>query len=494
MTPKHPNVLFVMVDQWPGKLLRTAGHPRVLTPTLDHLARLGTRYSRAYSECPICIPARRTVMTGTSSRTHGDRSFAPAMEMPALPTMAQSFRDGGYQAYAVGKMHVFPQRDRMGFDDILLAEEGRPQLGSVDDYDIYLSEQGVAGEQFLHGMNNNDYLFRPWHLPERMHVTNWTTREMAKTIKRRDKRKPGFWHVSYTHPHPPLVPLESYLNLYERAAIDLPLGASWAGEDVPHALQTIRDHWYTRYADDELQAIRRAFYALCTHIDHQLRVLIGTLREEQLLEDTVILVCSDHGDMLGDFGLWAKRLFYEGAANIPMLLVGPSRDARIGVNRVDDRLVGLQDVMPSLLDLAGLPVPASVEGISIVGNQRREVLYGECKENALATRMAHDGRHKLIWYPAGNVLQLFDLETDPGEACNLIGHPDRVAVEQRLTRSLMDKLWGGDLDWVKDGRLVGMPRPAASPGKGDRHFGGQRGQHYPQPPLDDPARMVGSPG
>ena len=133
MTSNQPNVLLVTMDQWPGKLMGAAGHPAVLTPTLDHLARLGTRYPRAYSECPVCIPARRTLMTGTAPRTHGDRVFLPAATMPNLPTLAQTFRDAGYQAYAVGKLHVYPQRDRVGFDDVLLAEEGRPHLGAIDE-------------------------------------------------------------------------------------------------------------------------------------------------------------------------------------------------------------------------------------------------------------------------------------------------------------------------------------------------------------------------
>src|SRR5690606_33982876 len=138
----------------------------------------------------------------------------------------------GYQAFGVGKMHVHPQRDRIGFDDIWLAEEGRPQLGATDDYDMYVADQGHAGEQFLHGMNNNDYLFRPWHLQERMHVTNWITRESARMIKRRDPGKPAFWHVSYTHPHPPLAPLEAYLNMYDVDRMDLPVRADWAAEQL----------------------------------------------------------------------------------------------------------------------------------------------------------------------------------------------------------------------------------------------------------------------
>ncbi|KSV73567.1 hypothetical protein N183_24340 [Sinorhizobium sp. Sb3] len=103
-----------------------AGHPVIETPTLDHLASIGTRFSRAYSECPICIPARRTIMTGTSPRRHGDRVFQPSLPMPKeLPTLAGTFGRNGYQTQAIGKLHVYPQRDRIGFDDALLAEEGR---------------------------------------------------------------------------------------------------------------------------------------------------------------------------------------------------------------------------------------------------------------------------------------------------------------------------------------------------------------------------------
>jgi len=482
----------VMVDQWPGKLQQADGHPAILTPTLDQLSRLGTRFTRVYSECPICIPARRTVMTGTGARTHGDRTFAPAMRMPELPTLAQTFRDGGYQAYAVGKMHVYPPRDRIGFDDILLAEEGRPHLGGVDDYDTYLAEAGHSGEQYLHGMNNNDYMWRSWHLDERMHVTNWTTREAAKMIKRRDPSRPAFWHVSYTHPHPPLVPLQSYLDLYEREDIDLPLSADWASNPLPPALASIRNHWRTGNSR-QLRAIRRAFYALCTHIDHQLRVIIGTLREEQLLDNTVILVTSDHGDMLGDFGLWAKRLYYEGSARVPMILVGPAGRSSVKVDHVDDRLAGLQDVMPTLLSMAGLPIPETVEGLSLTGDTKREMLYGACKEDIMSTRMAHDGRHKLIWYPGGNVLQLFDLQEDPNESCNLYGTPQYKVAQEKLEQALIDNAYGCDLEWIADGRLTGCDASSWQP-KGDRHYGGQRGLHYPQPPMTDPSQAVGSPG
>ena len=194
-TRKRPHVLLVTTDHWAGSLLGVCGHPCVRTPTLDQLTRNGVRFPRAYAETPVCVPARRTLMTGCPPKMHGDRVFTD-MEMPSLPTMAQTFRDAGYQAYAVGKLHVHPQRARIGFDDVLLAEEGRTQWGVTDDYETYLTEQGFSGRQFLHGMGNNEYVNRPWHLDEAHHVTNWTTREMVRLIKRRDPSRPGFWYLS----------------------------------------------------------------------------------------------------------------------------------------------------------------------------------------------------------------------------------------------------------------------------------------------------------
>src|SRR5215510_2603374 len=123
MSSPASNVLLISVDQWPAALLGVAGHPVIETPTLDALARGGTRYSRAYSEVPICIPARRSLMTGTTARRHGDRLFQPDMRMPNLPTMPAVFRAAGYQTFAVGKLHVYPPRARIGFDDALVVEE-----------------------------------------------------------------------------------------------------------------------------------------------------------------------------------------------------------------------------------------------------------------------------------------------------------------------------------------------------------------------------------
>lgn len=137
---RKPKVVLVTADHWSGPLLGAAGHSTIQTPTIDQLARNGMRFARAYSECPVCIPARRTLMTGTSPRTRGDRVFNETQRMPAFPTLASAFAGAGYRAQAVGKLHVYPQRDRIGFDDVQLVEEGRSAPGAIDDYDIFLAD------------------------------------------------------------------------------------------------------------------------------------------------------------------------------------------------------------------------------------------------------------------------------------------------------------------------------------------------------------------
>lgn len=479
----RPNVLLITTDHWPAALLGEAGHPSILTPTLDELARSGTRFTNAYSECPVCIPARRTLMTGCSPRTHGDRDFGETKPMPELPTMAQTFRDAGYQAYAVGKLHVYPQRNRIGFDDVILDEEGRTIYGVTDDYEMFLGDQGYPGQQFDHGMSNNDYNTRPWHLPEHTHATNWATQQMVRTIKRRDRDKPSFWFLSYRHPHPPLVPLPTYLDMYDGVDLGDPVLAEWARGELPYSLQGVQARAAHMTADQSRLA-RKAFYALCTHIDHQIRVIVGTLREEDLLDDTVICFTSDHGDMLGNHGMWAKKLFYEPSSNVPMILVGPSGERRVPHHSTDDRIAAWSDVMPTLLDLAGIEIPSTVEGLSMVGEAQREYLFGEVGEGEHATRMIRDGRYKLIYYPVGNCRQLFDVCADPLECEDVSRSATHAGVLAKLSAKLIAELHGGDEVWATEGELAGLPSRDFRPGP-NKGLSSQRGHHWPTPPKTD---------
>ena len=146
-----------------------------------------------------------------------------------------------------------------------------------------------------------------------------------------------------------------------------------------------------------------------------------------------------------------------------MFLVPPANRPDLPRHGVDDRLAELVDVMPTLCEVAGIDAPSSCEGHSLLGSERREMLYGEHYEDEInASRMIRDLRHKLIWYPAGNRFQLFDLREDPDECRDLSADPALTDVRERLTQALTAELYGSDLAWVKDGRLVGTPEPNLS--------------------------------
>lgn len=478
--PGSPNVLLIVTDHWPGYLLGSAGHNVIKTPGLDELASVGTRFTNCYSECPVCIPARRTLMTGQTPRQHGDRVFSTQMPMPDEITLAQAFRDAGYQADAVGKLHVYPQRNRIGFDSVVLDEEGRRNLGGLDDYDIFLGDNGLAGRQYDHGMSTNQYSWAPWHLDDQYHVTNWASRQMARTIKRRDPTRPSFWYLGFRHPHPPLVPLQSYMDLYRDIEIDAPRKGNWVEYNkkkglYPFDLMSGRTNLLT---DQDIIEARRAFYALCTHIDHQIRWLIGTLQQERILDDTIIVFTSDHGDMLGNHGTVAKRLFYEESANVPLIIVGTDKTPKINNKNVDNRLTGLRDIMPTLLDMSGVAVPKSVEGISLRSEKTRDYIYGEYGENSDASRMVRNNTHKLIYYPVGNCFQLFDLENDPHELNNVFEDLEHRYVRDSLMSLLRNSVYGSDHLWLKGDDFIGLPNQSYQ-WKGSRSFYLQRGEGWP---------------
>jgi arylsulfatase A-like enzyme len=476
----QPNVLLISADHWSGRLGGWAGNSSVLTPTLDHLARGGVSFRNAYSACPVCVPARRTLMTGMSARAHGVRSNSTD-PMPDASTMAQCFQKAGYQTFAVGKLHVTPQRNRIGFDDVLACEEGRHPLQAPDDWEMFLEDRGYGHQQYSGAGTQNDYLVTPWHLPDDCHPTHWSAREMARTITRRDPNRPAFWYLSFIAPHPPLWPLASYLQQYSHLPVSEPPCGDWMeklASQLPPVLRSKMEGLATSGASAEyVESVQRAFYAMMTQIDHQIRMVLGTLSKEGLAQNTIVAFTSDHGDMLGQHGLWGKCLFYEDSCRIP-LVVTPPRDLDVGPRgRVEDRLVELADVMPSLLTLCGLPVPETVEGTDVFSGPARTQIFGEYGDGLQATRMVRQGRYKLIYYPTGNHFHLFDLEADPEELEDLFGDLRHEKVTAELQDCLAAQLDQADQEWICDGRWVGLPltKKKSAPDLGCR---GQRGYRF----------------
>lgn len=473
MAEERLNVLFIQTDQWPQGFMGYAGCGQVMTPTIDQLARDGIVYSNCYSTCPVCIPARRSLMTGMTPKSHGDRVYSARMTMPKAVTLAQAFSDAGYQTVAVGKLHVYPQRSRIGFDEVILQEEGRYEFGVLDDYQIWLGEQGAVGQEFAHAMGNNTYYTNPWPLKRNMHPTVWATAQMVRQIQRRDPTRPSFFYLSYQFPHPPLVPLKEYMDMYRDEDICSPVAGDWVDESfiMKEMTESAR-----HYSPREILLARRAYFAQCTLIDHQLRLVLGALRENGLLSSTLIVFASDHGEMLFDHRMAGKRSFYENSAHIPLLFSGQPAAGMRGSR--DHRLACLEDVMPTLLVKCGIPVPDTVEGMDLFGEERRSFLFGEISDGPRATRMLHDGRYKLIYYPWGNRSQLFDIEKDPQEMRDLAGNKDLEPVLKKLQSRLMECLYGEDRSWIQAGELRGVRAPEYTE-KADYGFSNQRGLHWP---------------
>lgn len=491
--PKRPNVLLICTDHWPGSLLCCSGHPVIHTPTLDQIAANGIRFPNATSECPVCIPARRTLMTGLSPHGHGILQNQNAL-LPDVPTLAEVFRDAGYQTSAVGKLHVYPQRRRLGFEEVLLDEEGRTGGDCrSDDYEIFLGDNGHPGRRFAGGMSNNGYIWRPWHLPEFLHATNWAASQMCRQIFRRDPLRPAFWYLSFSHPHPPLTPLRDYLELYRSTEPPAPVVGKWVSGDtdcLPPPLQRIireGENLGRSFRPEQIVAIRRAFYALCTHIDHQIRIVLGTLRQEGLLGNTIICFTSDHGDMLGEHRMWAKSLMYQPSVGVPMILSGTEAhraEGRVSHHITDTRLVGLADVMPTLLDLAGIEIPSHCQGRSMIDPEpRKELLgaFGHAINHPNPSRMLRDPRHKLVYYPLGNHFQLFDLDEDPHETIDLSNDSSSANKMIDLRSRLAEALPADECAlWLDDQRnFRGIPAVKPLPPKPNPNFEGQRGLQWP---------------
>lgn len=461
----RPNVILIMTDQQRGDCLGIEDHPCLITPTTDSIAGAGMRFRRAYSSCPSCIAARRSLLSGQFPATHGIVGYQDAIEWDAPPTLPGVLRDAGYHTYLVGRhMHQSPLRKRYGYDHMVTAEpRGR--------YDRFVEQHAPeAGGWNGAGPMNNDFTARPWHLPEHLHMTNWTTQQALDFLRERDPSVPYFLTVSYLAPHPPLIPPAFYMERYLRAEMPDPVIGDWAEMPENEGRGVVPDPQRLNLAGETLRSTRAAYYGLINHVDDQIRRILNMITGNAYdLRNTIVVLTSDHGELLGDHYLWRKQWPYEPSARIPMLISAPER---FGVQRggVSEAPVGLEDIMPTLLDFAGVDIPDTVEGQSLAPLIRgepaewREFIH---IEHAPLHQTVTDGREKFVWIVQSGAEQFFDLTGDPEERHNLIGDPsrqDRIALwRSRLVEKLRDR----PEDFVEGDRLVpGRPYGPALPHAG----------------------------
>ncbi len=451
-----------MTDQQRGDCIGIDGHPAVQTPNIDALGASGYHFRRAYSTCPVCIPARRSLMTGRKPAGHGVfMNYNTRLDGPTLPGLLS---DSGYQSHLVGKLHLWPHRKLYGFDSADWADSP-VTFGSDSDYARYLRREGVhlpdAG--LAHGVNQNGAPVRPWHLPERLHFTNWCATQALEFLQRRDPTVPFFLNVSFHQPHQPHCPPEFYYNRYLHMDLPDPVVGEWARKwDEPSTGFPVTP-WRYWPSPQVMHQLRAAYFGCVNHIDDQIGRIIN-----ELPSNTLVLFTSDHGEMLGDHQWFRKRSGYEPSARIPFVLKPPP-GMNMDTGRSVDKLVTLEDVMPTLLETAGVDPPGDIDGCSLLPMLKgdsawRDYVHGECSAvptTGSGQQYITDERWKYIWYPGTAVEQLFDLESDPAELVNLADDPEYDVVLSRFRRTLIEELKGRPEGFVHDGELVPLDGPTS---------------------------------
>ncbi len=422
-TAERPNILLIITEQHRGDCLGIAGHPVLLTPNMDAIAGAGVRFTRAYSNCPTCIAARRTILSGQYPATHGMVGYQEGVEWNIRNTLAHILSRAGYETAWIGRsMHQHPPEKRFGFEH-LIAQDGR----CASAYSKFFRARRPDDWEDVYGTGvmHNDWTARPWHLEEDLHPTNWTVHEALRFLRARDATRPFFLVVSFLAAHPPLLPPAFYLERYIRTGVPAPVIGDWASPPPNGGLGLDVGGRTVDLKGEALLCARAGYYGLLNHLDDQLRRILNPITgiDRMTGGNTVVVLTSDHGEMLGDHYRWHKVLPYEPAARIPLLFRAPER---FGLRRgsVVNEPVTLADILPTLLDFAGIPAPQSVDGRSLMPLLRGESIpwrdYVHI-EHAPLHHCLTDGKEKYIWFAGDGREQFFRLTEDPNECRDLAG-------------------------------------------------------------------------
>lgn len=458
----QPNFIVVFPDQWRGDCLSCAGHPTVRTPFLDHIAEQGVRFDAAYSAAPTCIPARACLATGMTPSSHNRLGYKDGVPWEYPNTMMRVLRDGGYQTMQSGKTHFYPQRASLGFEENRLYEIPIHDRGFESDYHLWLRRQtGGRIEDIAHQADPNTWAVKTWDYDEDLHCTNWIVDNAMEMLVRRDPTRPFFLQIGIHRPHAPYDPPRAYYERYADVELPpVPVG-DWCADGDHRTLNL--NCWRGRIPADALDRARRAYYANIEHIDYQIGKLFNFLGKHRLLADTFLLFLSDHGEQLGDHHYLRKATPFEGSAKIPFIMRVPSR---FGGRGVCSAPVTHMDIMPTFLEAAGIPIPAGVEGASLLpllagpassdgaaSVPWREYVHGEHANGDHGWQYLTDGKIKYVWETKSGRELLFDLSVDPQELRDLSSSPayaERLlALRARLAALLGERPADGLSDGVR---------------------------------------------
>lgn len=430
MEPK--NLLVLMSDEHNPRMLGAAGHSVVQTPNLDALASAGTAFTTAYCNSPICVPSRASFATGRYVHEIGAWDNAAPYTGSTASSWGHRLAQQGHGVTTIGKLHYRNTTDDIGFPDQRIPMHVMHGIGDV--FGCIRSDIPVTRYQLGHvdhaGDTDSEYI--RYDTAIAAEAVRWLQAE-APTHDR-----PWCLFVSFTLPHFPFAAPDHHQRRYRLDDIDLPI--AWSPDQWPmhpplDAFRAAR----VQTADDvrSQDAIRQArlvYYAMCSFVDELIGDVLGALAAAGLSDDTRIVYTSDHGETLGDYGLWGKSVMYDSAAGIPLILAGPD----VPAGRSVDCPVSLVDLAPSIL--AGVGIEPAPEDADLPGSSLWSFAAGDAPADrtvfseyhatgsSSATYMLRDRRWKYVHW-VGHDPQLFDMQSDPRELTNLA---DRPAHQARL--------------------------------------------------------------
>ncbi len=471
----RPGILLLFTDQQRYDTLGAAGFSHMKTPNIDRLVNEGCLFENACTPNPVCIPARHNIITGLPARVHGypDNLRKPLeSSVPALPRILS---DNGYMTRAVGKMHFQPPRRHHGFEKMELMEE-LPVYRENDEYAMYLKSVGLGHIQHIHGVRHLLYMLPQRSLvPEEHHGSKWVADRSIEFLKANYDR-PFFLWSSWIAPHPPFDAPDSFAGIYDDVEMPEPL----TGEaDVPEFMKTRAENYGDIPSREVLMRMRRLYCASLSFVDRQVGRILDCMDEIGILDDTLIIFTSDHGEMLGDFGLYQKSLPFEGVCRIPLIARWPEKFGK-GTRRKE--FADLNDILPTVLAAAGIEYPGGYElsGGTLLpegSSKERSCQYVEHGKEGARWVYMRDERYKYVYFYCGKE-SLYDLGNDPGEKINLISEGmsgEASRVRERLKKKLIEHEGKFGLEgYVKDGSFREFPEPKAA---------GGRNSQFPRFPL-----------
>lgn len=464
----RPNIWLIMADQFRWDCLGIAGHPDVKTPYLDSLAAAGVRFENAVSACPSCIPARAAALTGLSQEHTGRVGYQDGVPWRYPHTLAGELTQAGYQTRCVGKMHVHPLRSNQGFEEVELHDGylhyyRAPETPSyenqceADDY-LYWLRAETGADITVSGAECNSWVAAPWPLAERFHPTAYVAARSIDFFRKRDRDRPFFLMSSFVRPHPPFDPPMRYWDLYKDRALSPPYSGDWDDRETVGREGRVFDSAYGPADPESLRLARAGYYACITHLDHCVGEILQKLIAQKLYDDTLIVFVSDHGEMLGDHCFARKSLPYNGSMRVPLIFSGGYVE-RLCRGEVRSAVAELRDLMPTLLDAAGVPIPERTDGKSLLPVIRdpkaplREYIHGE-HNGLFPNHFIVTETDKYIWLADTGRERYFTAD-DRREAVDRIGDPccrERIAY---LRGRLIAELKGRPEGFTDGTRLIG---------------------------------------